>query len=280
MRKRVVAPAFGAAFLFLAVSAATAQEATGEVISALRDRAVVLDIVARVVEREENEVWNAASSRVTIPGRPVSIKLVGTNVVVLVQFTPYKRDDGRQVLVAQGQVWVNTKDAGMRYQTTMETIPVDFGERVYYFPLGSHKGNNDARIEIQIELKPYQGETPANDAAPADAKAPGDVKTPGDAKAAADPKASTGAKVPPDVKAPLKETAPSKETATPKETAAPKETATPKETAAPKETAPKSAAAPVVESTANPKITTPKNGNTTESLKQAVPQSDEARPIE
>jgi hypothetical protein len=267
MRKRVVVPAFGAAFLFLAVSAAVAQEATGEVMSALRDRAVVLDIVARVVEREENEVWNAASSRVTIPGRPVSIKLVGTNVVVLVQFTPYKRDDGRQVLVAQGQVWVNTKDAGMRYQTTMETIPVDFGERVYYFPLGSHKGNNDARIEIQIELKPYQGETPANDAAPADAKAQGDAKAPGDAKAAADQKASSGAKVPTDAKAPLKEAVPPKDAA-------------PKETAVPKETTPKSATAPVVESTTNPKIMTPKNGNTTESLKQAVPQSDEARPIE
>ena len=178
MRSRAVAPLFGAAFILFAVSSAAAQEPSGEILSALKDRAVVLDIVARVVEREASEVWNKTSSRVTIPGRPVSLKLVGTNVVVLVQFTPYKREDGRQVLVAQGQVWVETKDAGMRYQTTMETIPIDFGERVYYFPLGPHKGNNDARIEIQIELKRYQGEPFTPDGSPEDAKPAVQPKTP------------------------------------------------------------------------------------------------------
>lgn len=189
MRSRA-APVFGAAFILFAVSAAAAQEPKGEIISAFRDRAVVLDIVARVLEREETEIWNATSSRVTIPGRPVSIKLVGANVVVLVQFTPYKRDDGRQVLVAQGQVWVNTKDAGMRYQTTMETIPIEFGERVYYFPLGSNKGNNEARIEIQIELKPYQGEGDATTGVPEDAKPSADAKPIPEPKSAPQTKAT------------------------------------------------------------------------------------------
>ncbi len=193
MRSRA-APVFGAAFILFAVSAAAAQENKGEILSALKDRAVVLDIVARVVERGADEVWNKTSSRVTIPGRPVSLKLVGTNVVVLVQFTPYKKDDGRQVLVAQGQVWVDTKDAGLRYQTTMETIPIEFGERVYYFPLGSNKGNNEARIEIQIVLKPYQGEENPGDLPAEEAKPSVDTKSAPEAKSGPQPKVPADAK--------------------------------------------------------------------------------------
>jgi len=120
--------------LFFCAASAYAEDSSLNVIPGLQDKAVVIDIVARVVERNQQEVWNSENSKVTIPGRPVSLKLVGQNVVVLVQFTPYRRDDGRQILVAQGQVWVNTEDQGIRYQTTMQTIPLDFGERIYFSP--------------------------------------------------------------------------------------------------------------------------------------------------
>jgi hypothetical protein len=128
------------ALLLVMAASAYAQDTGKDIIPAFRDRAVVMDIVARVVEREKEEVWNSVSSKVTIPGRAVSIKL---------------REDGRQVLVAQGQVWVNTSDEGIRYQTTMQTIPVDFGERVFFFPLGPKTKDGNARIEIQLELHPY-----------------------------------------------------------------------------------------------------------------------------
>ncbi len=142
--------------LLLAAMSAGAQDQGAAILPALREKAVVLDIIARVVERDQDEIWNSESSKVTIPGRPVSLKLVGENVVVVVQFTPYRREDGRQVLVAQGQVWVNTPEEGIRYQTTMQTIPVDFGEQIFFFPLGPKTGDGHARIEIQLELNPYQ----------------------------------------------------------------------------------------------------------------------------
>ncbi len=140
-----------------AIARITAQE-PGSLVNALKDKALVLDIVARIVEREDKEVWNSISSRVTIPGRSISLKLVGINVVVTAQFTPYKREDGRHVLVAQGQVWASSKEAGMQYQTTIQTIPIDLGERIYFFPLGPLTSTGDPRIEIQIELKSYRAE--------------------------------------------------------------------------------------------------------------------------
>jgi hypothetical protein len=143
--------------LFLAANAAVMSQDPGleVLLPGLKDRALVLDIVARVVEQNQTEVWNSSSSRVTIPGRPVGLKLVGANVVVAVQFTPYLSRNGRGILVAQGQIWVKIPNEGIRYQTTMQTIPLEFGEQIYFFPLGPAGSSGDAQIEIMLELRPY-----------------------------------------------------------------------------------------------------------------------------
>lgn len=146
----------GAAVAVFAVAAVSAQEKPENIINALKDRAVVIEVTARILQGgNETAAWNSESSKVTIPGRPVTLKLVGSNVVIAAQFTPYKRDDGRNILVAQGQVWVSTKDRGMLYYTTMQSIPLAFGERVYFFPLGQNQDDSSPRIEVQIILRPY-----------------------------------------------------------------------------------------------------------------------------
>jgi hypothetical protein len=162
--------------LFLAVNAAVTPQEPGleELIPALKDRAVVLDIVSRVVEQNQQEVWISENSRLTIHGRPVALKLVGANVVVAVQFTPYFRRKGPSILVAQGQIWVNIPNEGIRYQTTIQTIPVEFGEPIYFFPLGPADSQDEARIEIQLELRPYSAgdQVTAGKADPPEADSP------------------------------------------------------------------------------------------------------------
>ncbi|MDR1948257.1 MAG: hypothetical protein LBQ38_02590 [Spirochaetaceae bacterium] len=151
----------GSLLFFTAGVSLRAQEPSlEELLPGLKERAVVLDIVARIVEQNQREVWNSVNSKVTIPGRPVGLKLVGANVVVAVQFTPYRRRDGRNILVAQGQIWINVPNQGIRYQTTMETIPLEYGEQIYFFPLGSLNSQDDAHIEIQLELRPYTEDPP------------------------------------------------------------------------------------------------------------------------
>jgi hypothetical protein len=176
---------FGSLLFIAANAAVNAQEPSlEEMLPGLKDRAVVLEMVARVVEQNQYEVWNSVNSKVTIPGRPVGLKLVGANVVVAVQFTPYLRRNGRNMLVAQCQIWVDVPNEGISYQTTMQTIPLEFGERIYFFPLGSMDSQNDARIEIMLELKPYvkdgdgkaaegdkTGDSPETGTAPSDEQA-------------------------------------------------------------------------------------------------------------
>jgi hypothetical protein len=146
----------GGILVFTALGAGFGQETSlEELLPELKERAIVLDIVSRVVEQNQQVIWNSVISKVTIPGRPVGIKMVGANVVMALQFTPFFRSEGSNVLVAQGQIWVNMADEGMRYQTTLQSIPIEFGEPVFFFPLGSPASLEDARIELQLEIRPY-----------------------------------------------------------------------------------------------------------------------------
>jgi hypothetical protein len=148
----------GGVFLLAAGAWLNAQESSlGEMLPAFKGQAVVINIIARVIENNRQEIFNSVNSRVTIPGRPVGIKLVGSNLVVAVQFTPFFGRKGKNVLVAQGQIWIEIPGEGMRYQTTLQTIPMEFGEQVYFYPLGSATKPEEARIEIQLELLPYGG---------------------------------------------------------------------------------------------------------------------------
>jgi hypothetical protein len=153
--------AFFGSILFLAAGTVCAQEPSlEELLPGLKEQAMVMDIVASVVERDQQVVWNSANSKVTIPGRPVGLKLVGTNIVVAVQFIPFLRRNGKSVLVAQGQIWINIPNEGMRYHTTMQTIPLEFGEEIVFFPLGSVDDQDDARIEVKLVLHPYTEDPP------------------------------------------------------------------------------------------------------------------------
>jgi hypothetical protein len=146
---------FGVLFLFAASVYGEDPEPVG-MNQRLRRGTVVLDIDARVLEQKDVVIWEETHRKLTIPGSPVGIKLVGANLVVAVQFTPFIRRQGNNVLVAQGQIWINNQNEGMRYYTSIQTIPLEFDEPIYFFPLGQSP-QLDSFIEIMLTIKPYTG---------------------------------------------------------------------------------------------------------------------------
>ena len=118
-----------------------------------RRRALVLDIDARVLEDKGIVIWNAIDRKTTISGNPVNIQLNGSNLLVTVQFTPYVRRTGN-VLVAQVQIWLNDSEKGVSYHTSIQTIPMEFNEPIYFFPLG--QSDKASSIEIIITVNPYR----------------------------------------------------------------------------------------------------------------------------
>jgi len=119
----------------------------------IRRRVLVLDIDARVLDNNEDVVWSESHQKVTIPGTPVGIQLVGSNLVVAVQFTPFIRRTGN-VIVAQVQIGIKDSDQGIRYYTSIQTIPIEYDETVYFFPLG--QSNETSSIEITLKVNPFR----------------------------------------------------------------------------------------------------------------------------
>jgi hypothetical protein len=122
----------------------------------IRGRAVVLEINTCIVEENRTVTWNESHGAVTIPGRPVGIKLVGANLVVTAQFTPYIPRNGKKFLVAQGQIWMDIPNQGIRYFTSVQTIPIEFDEPIYFFPLGAMGEGTSGSIEVMLTMHPYE----------------------------------------------------------------------------------------------------------------------------
>ena len=132
-----------------------------EIPPGLRDRAIIMEIAARIIKQDQEVVWNSENTKTTLPGRPVGLRLVGDNIIIAIQFTPFLRPRGNNFLVAQGQVWIQVPDEGISFFTCMETIPLEFNELIYFFPLGSAdsvESEIEPQIEIQIVLHPYSNE--------------------------------------------------------------------------------------------------------------------------
>jgi hypothetical protein len=95
--------------------------------------------------------WQEESVKYTIPGVPVGVKLLGSNVVIITQVTPFARGDGNLTLVAQGQIWIRSSRGNIIYHTTMETVTVSLGETVFFYPFGvDAAGKSPLRIEISV----------------------------------------------------------------------------------------------------------------------------------
>ena len=129
----------------------------------IRERAVIMRIVSRLVEENQQVSWDSETNAITISGRPVGLRLEGSNLIMAIQFTPFLRPGGQHTLVAQGQIWINTPDGGINYSSTMQTIPLQFMEQVFFFPLGPMRTDNEPLIEIQLVLEPYSEERSPSD---------------------------------------------------------------------------------------------------------------------
>lgn len=149
--------------LFLAGTTAGAVE-IDDILQALLDQALTLQITARVVEDGEETIQSYELTRVTISGRAVRLRLEGGNITVIAEFTPYEEEDGI-LLVAEGQILLRTADdEEVQYMTSLRSVPLAIGERAVFYPLGKSTFDMDLEsdqsralnIELEVEIAPYE----------------------------------------------------------------------------------------------------------------------------
>lgn len=131
--------------------------------STLLDEALVVSIGASLARPDEAPSWQAKDVKYTIPGTSVSIKLFGSDVAVVITMTPYDRREGGILLVAQGQVWYKETGETLRYRTTVETLPVAYGERVFFYPFGTTP-ESGAPLRVDLVIERYRDKPAAQTA--------------------------------------------------------------------------------------------------------------------
>ncbi|MFW5728559.1 MAG: hypothetical protein ACOCYC_02430 [bacterium] len=158
--------------LFLACVAGVGAQDVDDALKLLEDNVLSVHITARITQDGNETVWDMELSRVTISGRAVTVRLDGSNVIVVARFTPYQEADGSILLVAQGETWVTTdEEENARYRTSFKSLPVALGEPVLFFPLGTNAVNMDVdsrrygtfNIELEVEIEPYTGDSEAQE---------------------------------------------------------------------------------------------------------------------
>lgn len=157
--------AIGAAVLVILLSAAPVHSFDLEdVLRSLFDQALTVSIIARITENGRETIQTYELTRVTISGRAVRLRLEGGNLTVIVEFTPYEDSNGI-LLVAEGTILLRTPDnEEVKYVTSMRSVPIAAGERVFFYPLGrsafdmslESEESGTLNIELELEVSPYR----------------------------------------------------------------------------------------------------------------------------
>jgi hypothetical protein len=109
---------------------------------------------------------NVARSRLTLPGHSVAVRFDGSNIRVKANLTPYLLKDGKLMLVAQGEVWLAEPTSAanaIRYLSSIKTLPVSLGEKVFFYPLGIPdpvQGTNRFNLALEIQIVPVDEKPP------------------------------------------------------------------------------------------------------------------------
>jgi len=129
-----------------------------EALRPILDKALQLNIIARVFPPGTEQEWNMQSSKLTIPGRSIAVKLLGENIRIFVVLTPYWQENGKLLLVAQGEVlFSEMAQSEVKYLSTVKSIPISLGEKVLFFPLGvSKRLHKSFNIQLEIEILSYK----------------------------------------------------------------------------------------------------------------------------
>ncbi len=148
-------------FLLCSAFAGVAQNNNAP-IESLLDQALVIKINTRLLSSDSKVSWNFSVARVTIPGRPLVLKLQGGNLQVKMGITAYRDDTTTNtvVLVTQGEVWITeTPGKQAKYLASLKSIEVNLGEKIRLYPLGvSSTTSEKYNIELEIQVILYKDE--------------------------------------------------------------------------------------------------------------------------
>jgi len=95
--------------------------------------------------------WSETLARSLPFSAPLDVRLVGKNVVALVQIVPIALRAAIIDLMVQGMVWVKMPDDSLSFKTTVQSLSLPLGARLFYYPLGLDT-RDGAPIVVEIRV--------------------------------------------------------------------------------------------------------------------------------
>ncbi len=124
----------------------------------LSERELSVHILVKLLDSNEVIVWDAESTRVTVTGRAINVKLDnGSDLFIDAYINPFGDIEENLVLVVYGEAWIaDGTDEEIKYQSFLKSLPVEPGESIVFFPLGYavDPETNFYTIQLEIELQP------------------------------------------------------------------------------------------------------------------------------
>lgn len=130
-----------------------------DILRYLKDKIVSVHIITRLIDQDEESVWDAESTQLTVAGRAVKLRLEGEGIVINTSITPFGGIEDTLLLVAQGEVLLSgSEDEGVKYESFLKSLPVEAGEKIIFFPLGVvvDAETNIYTVQLEIQVFPYQ----------------------------------------------------------------------------------------------------------------------------
>jgi hypothetical protein len=158
VHKRPIKIALLTLLLAAGITAGAATDEITDLLELMSENVFSVNIVCRIYQGGEVSTWNMEVSKYTISGRKVIVNLQGSNLQIKAEITPYVDKEG-VLLLAQGQVWANEEgEKKVRYSSTMKSLPVQFGDKVFFYPLGINKDPESKMfiLELEIQVLPYK----------------------------------------------------------------------------------------------------------------------------
>ncbi|MCF7948258.1 MAG: hypothetical protein K9M94_06705 [Spirochaetia bacterium] len=146
--------------LFSQNTSGTSSKELEEALRYLQDKALEVQIHARLIGKDRENVWNTESRKLTVSGKSISITLQGEDLTVSAHILPFLNEGGSIFLVAKGEVWVQQgPDEEKKYYSTVKSLPIKPGESVIFFPTGvlmDTEDNDVHTIELEIQVEPLE----------------------------------------------------------------------------------------------------------------------------
>jgi hypothetical protein len=125
------------------------------------EKALVIQIEAKVTDRNSKAVLSFSAAKVAISGEPFPVTLDGRSIRGTILLTPYEEPENKILLVAQVQLWIQEAGAvDWKYVTSLKSIPADINEKMRFFPLGMSDAvgafNTSSNLELDITVGRYK----------------------------------------------------------------------------------------------------------------------------